>query len=43
MSIATGAAGGIHEIRIGQGASVKFAGVAELLYRAVPAAKGKRT
>ncbi|HEY0339627.1 MAG TPA: hypothetical protein VGC34_02375 [Steroidobacteraceae bacterium] len=41
--VTTGAATGIHEIRIGQSACVKFAGVAELLCRAVPAAKSTRT
>jgi 2-keto-4-pentenoate hydratase len=41
--ISTGAATGIHDIRIGQTARVKFAGVAELLCRAVPAAKNART
>jgi 2-keto-4-pentenoate hydratase len=41
--ISTGAATGIHDIRIGQTARVKFAGVAELLCRAVPAAKSART
>ena len=41
--ISTGAATGIHDIRIGQTARVKFAGVGELLCRAVPAAKSVRT
>jgi 2-keto-4-pentenoate hydratase len=41
--ISTGAATGIHEISIGQSARVKFDGVAQLLCRAVPAAKGPRT
>ena len=33
---------GIHEIRIGQTARVKFDGLAELLCRAVPAARNAR-
>ena len=41
--ISTGAATGIHEIGIGQSARVKFDGVAQLLCRAVPAAKGAGT
>jgi len=40
--ISTGAATGIHEISIGESARVKFDGVAQLLCRAVPAAKGPR-
>ena len=40
--IATGAATGIHDIRIGQTARVRFDGVAELLCRAVPAARSSR-
>ena len=40
--ISTGATTGIHDIRIGQSARVKFAGVAELLCRAVPAARAAR-
>jgi 2-keto-4-pentenoate hydratase len=38
--ISTGAATGIHDIRIGQSARVRFAGVGELACRAVPAAQG---
>jgi len=38
--ISTGAATGIHDIRIGQSARVRFAGVGELTCRAVPAAQG---
>jgi 2-keto-4-pentenoate hydratase len=40
--ISTGAATGIHDIRIGQTARVKFDGVAELLCRAVPAGRNVR-
>jgi 2-keto-4-pentenoate hydratase len=38
--ISTGAATGIHDIRIGQSARVHFAGVGELTCRAVPATQG---
>jgi 2-keto-4-pentenoate hydratase len=38
--VSTGAATGIHDIRIGQSARVCFAGVGELTCRAVPAAQG---
>jgi 2-keto-4-pentenoate hydratase len=41
--ISTGAATGVHDIRIGQTARVKFAGVGELLCRAVCVAKSART
>jgi 2-keto-4-pentenoate hydratase len=41
--VSTGAATGIHDIRIGQTARVKFDGVAELLCRAVPAARSARS
>jgi 2-keto-4-pentenoate hydratase len=41
--ISTGAATGIHDIRAGQSARVKFDGVAELLCQAIPAVKGIRT
>jgi 2-keto-4-pentenoate hydratase len=41
--VSTGATTGIHEIRAGQSARVKFDGIAELLCRAVPARKGART
>jgi 2-keto-4-pentenoate hydratase len=40
--ISTGATTGIHDIRIGQSGRVRFDGVAELLCRAVPAARGAR-
>src|SRR4029079_11103531 len=40
--ISTGATTGIHDIRIGQSARVKFDGVAQLLCRAVPAARVAR-
>jgi 2-keto-4-pentenoate hydratase len=40
--ISTGAATGIHEIRVGQTARVKFDGLAVLLCRAVPAASNAR-
>ena len=39
--ISTGAATGIHDIRIGQSGRVRFYdGIGELLCRAVPAARG---
>jgi 2-keto-4-pentenoate hydratase len=41
--ISTGATTGIHDIRIGQSARVRFAGVGEILCRAVPAVKATRT
>jgi 2-keto-4-pentenoate hydratase len=41
--ISTGATTGIHDIRIGQSARVRFAGVAELVCRAVAAARTTRT
>ena len=40
--ISTGAATGIHDMRIGQSARVRFDGVAELACRAVAAARGAR-
>lgn len=39
--IATGAATGIHDIRIGQSAQVRFDALAELACRAVPARRGR--
>ncbi|MDB6091321.1 MAG: 2-keto-4-pentenoate hydratase [Gammaproteobacteria bacterium] len=41
--ISTGATTGIHAIRSGQSARVRFDGVAELLCKSVPAVKGIRT
>jgi 2-keto-4-pentenoate hydratase len=41
--ISTGALTGIHDIRIGQGGRVQFAGLGELLCRAVPAVRSART
>jgi 2-keto-4-pentenoate hydratase len=41
--IATGAVTGIHDIRIGQSARVRFDRIGEILCRAVPAAKATRT
>jgi 2-keto-4-pentenoate hydratase len=40
--ISTGATTGIHDIRIGQSGRVRFDGIAELLCRAVPAARAAR-
>jgi 2-keto-4-pentenoate hydratase len=41
--VSTGAATGVHEIRVGQSARVRFDGLAELLCHPVPARKGART